>query len=140
MEKIDEPWVYNGFQPNSQLPSIVTTVDEVKNLIKEIDISKASAILNLSSRIVKDAFEAIPLLLTQLFNLSLSSGIVPEIWKSATVIPLKKEGNSPDVNNLRPISLLPVQSKLLEKIVHNRILTYLDQYELLDVKQGGFRH
>ena len=55
------------------------------------------------------------------------------------MIPLKKEGNSPDVNNLRPISLLPIQIKLLEKIVHNRLMAFLDQEHLLDDKQGGFR-
>ena len=108
-------------------------------LNREIDTSKASSILLISCRIIKDAFEAIPNLLTKLFNLSLIKGIVPDTWKSATVIPLKKEGNSPDLNNLRPISLLPVQIKLLEKIVHTRILTHLDQNELLDDKQGGFR-
>ena len=65
----------------------------------------------ISSRVIKDAFETVPMYLTTLFNMSLNQGIVPEIWKTATVIPLKKDGNSPDINNLRPISLLPVQMK-----------------------------
>ena len=138
-ESLREPWVYNGFHSNNHLPDIVTNEEEVKGLIRDIDISKASAILNVSSKIIKDAFETIPVLLTKLFNISLNRGKVPDAWKSATVIPLKKEGNSADVNNLRPISLLPVQIKLLEKIVHNRLMAYLDHEQLLDNKQGGFR-
>ena len=138
-ETMNEPWSYNGTRSDHKLPDISTTAEEVGKLIRDIDISKSSAVLNLSSRIMKDAFEAVPVLLTKIFNLSLSKGIVPETWKSGTIIPLKKEGNSPDVNNFRPISLLPIQCKLLEKIVHTRILDHLEQYELLDTKQGGFR-
>ena len=138
-ESMNEPWVYHGEHPDSELPNIVTNIEEVIKLVKDIDKSKTSAIENLSSRIVKDAFEAIPGYLTKLFNTSLSKGIVPESWKSAKVIPLKKEGNNPDVNNLRPISLLPLQIKLLEKIIHNRLMEYLDLNFLLDSKQGGFR-
>ena len=73
-ETLKEPWVYDGDHPNSVLPDITTTCDEVKGLIKGIDISKASAITDISSKIVKDAFEVIPLLLTNLFNLSLTQG------------------------------------------------------------------
>ena len=138
-EPMTEPWVYNGIRPNHTLPDIFTNVDEVKKLIGTIDTSKTSAITNLSSRIIKDAFESVPNLLIQIFNLSLSRGIVPDSWKAATVIPLKKEGNSPDVNNLRPISLLPIQIKMLEKVVHNRLFDYLENNDLLDNKQGGFR-
>ena len=138
-ETMNEPWVYNGTRPLNQLLDIITTIDEVKGLIKEIDIAKASAVVNISSKIIKDAFEVLVELLTKVYNFSLSQGIVPKSWKSATVIPLKKEGNSPDVNNLRPISLLPVQIKLLEKVIHKRFSEYLEQNELLDDKQGGFR-
>ena len=76
--------------------------------------------------------------MTTIYNTSLLSGSVPISWKSATIIPLKKEGNSPDVNNLRPISLLPIQGKILEKIVHSRLMSHLDENNLLDDKQGGF--
>ena len=130
----------HGFIRSDQtLPDLITDIEEVKKLIKDIDTSKSSAIENIDSRVIKDAFEALPHYLTKIFNLSLNRGLVPEIWKTATVIPIKKEGNSPDVNNLRPISLLPVQIKMLEKIVHKRLLEHLELYDLLDNKQGGFR-
>ena len=55
------------------------------------------------------------------------------------MIPLKKEGNSSDVNNLRPDFLLPVQIKLLEKIVHNRVLNFSELHGILDERQGRFK-
>ena len=134
-----EPWVYNGIQCDHVLPDIQTDIEEVVRLTKDIDLSKSSAIKYISNRVIKEAFTALPDLVTRLFNCSLSSGKVPDTWKSATVIPLKKEGNSTDVNNLCPISLLPIQGKMLEKIVHKRLINFLDNNNLLDVYQGGFR-
>ena len=52
---------------------------------------------------------------------------------------LKKAGNSNDVSNLRPVSLLPITSKLIEKIVHNRVYEFLENNNILDNRQGGFR-
>ena len=65
--------------------------------------------------------------------------IFPEKWKEATVIPLFKGGNRLDVSNYRPISLLPLPGKLLEKIVHMKISNYLEINEILCDKQNGFR-
>ena len=65
--------------------------------------------------------------------------MIPNSWKHATIIPLKKCGNSTDVNNLRPIFLLPLQGKILEKLVHKRLLNHMETNNLLDQNQGGFR-
>ena len=119
--------------------NVHTDLGEVISLIKEIDTSKSSAIEYLSSRVLKDAFLSIPHVLLKLFNSSFNTGLIPKSWKRATVVPLKKCGNSSDVNNLRPISLLPIQGKMLEKIVHKRLLFYLESNNFLDNKQGGFR-
>ena len=71
--------------------------------------------------------------------MSLSKGVVPLSWKHANIIPLPKDGNKKDVNNLRPISLLPLPGKILEKIIQRKLSNYLEAFELLDPKQGGFR-
>ena len=55
------------------------------------------------------------------------------------VIPLKKSGNSNRVTNLRPISLLPLPSKILEKIIHSRMIHHLEINNYLDINRGGFR-
>ena len=107
-------------------------------LIREINISKSSAIHNLSSKILKDAFIFLSDKLTKIFNSSLSHGIVPTSCKHAMVIPLHKGGSDKEVNNFRPVSLLPIQGKLIEKIVHKRIVEWLDQNDILDPRQGCF--
>ena len=75
----------------------------------------------------------------ELFNLSFELSEVPDVWEIAKVNSLPKAGNASDVNNLRPISLLPLPSKLIEKIVHNRIYTFCNENDMIDEKQGGFR-
>ena len=77
--------------------------------------------------------------LVYLFNMSFDTGVYPAAWKIANVIPLKKGGNPTDVNNLRPISLLPLPGKMAERIMHSHISKFLDDHELLNKNQGGFR-
>ena len=108
-------------------------------MCQEININKSSCIDNLSSEIIRDAFLAIPTKVVELFNLSFELSEVPKLWKVAKVTPLPKAVNTKEVCNLRPISLLPLPSKLIEKIVHDRIYTHCNINNLLDPKQGGFR-
>ena len=116
----------------------VTLHDFVK-IINEIDVSKSSAIDNVSSYVLKLTFQAIPHCLLHICNMSLMSGVFPNSWKCAYVTPLDKGGLRKDVSNLRPVSLLPLPGKLLEKIVHQQTYSYLDQNNILTDCQGGFR-
>ena len=93
----------------------------------------------LSSKLCKDAFVVLTNQLAHLFNCSLASGIFPDKWKVAKILPLFKGGDRENVNNYRPVSLLPLPGKLLEKIVHKRILTFWDDNTFLSNNQGGFR-
>ena len=77
--------------------------------------------------------------LATLFNLSLSSGIFPEAWKRAHLVPLKKSAIPSVASNFRPIALLNFLSKVLEKIVHDQITEYLESKEILELRQTGFR-
>ena len=108
-------------------------------LCKNININKSSCVENISSEIMRDAFLVIPDKMTELFNLSFTSSEIPKAWKIAKVTPLQKPGNKNDVGNLRPVSLLPLPSKLIEKIVHSRIYQHCEKNNILDARQGGFR-
>ena len=76
--------------------------------------------------------------LTKIMNSLLQSGVFPKRWKTAKVAPLHKSGDRSDVNNYRPISVLPVLSKLMERNVHNTMYDYLCDNNLYS-NQSGFR-
>ena len=116
-----------------------TTSNFVSKLIKDIDCSKSSAIDYISTKVLKDAFECTVEQITYIFNLSIQYSQFPTKWKCATVVPLKKDGNKQDVGNLRPISLLPLPGKLLEKVIHHQTMKYLELNNILSSFQSGFR-
>ena len=133
------PWSYDGdFQENT-MTSLTADPAEVLKLCREIKPFKSSSIHQLSSKVLKDAFLVISTQLTHLFNLIFTTGVYPDIWKRANVIPLFKGGDLTNVNNYRPISLLSLPGKIIEKIIHSQINNFLDDNHLLNSKQDGFR-
>ena len=138
-QNFNEPWNYGGVIADRHIDSIEVNEIEILKICKEIDINKSSSIPNISCRILRDSFisqiKRIGYLIKQIF----STGIFPDIWKIANITPLQKDGNVHSVNNLRPISLLPLPSKIVEKIIHDRMMHHLEQNMYLDINQGGFR-
>ena len=137
--KCNTQWKFRGDICENNIEKITTNIEEVIKLCDKINVNKASCIENISSQILRDAFLSVPMKVVELFNCSFKNAKIPPKWKIAKVTPLKKAGNSDDVSNLRPISLLPITSKLIEKIVHNRIYNFLETNDILDNRQGGFR-
>ena len=78
--------------------------------------------------------------LVHIFNLSMSTGIFPDQLKLAKVVPVYKSGDSDSCNNYRPISVLPVFSKVFERIIHKRLYNFFTRYGLLHSSQYGFRN
>ena len=74
-----------------------------------------------------------------IFNTSLKSSRFPNDWKTTRMTPIFKEGNKSDKSNYRPISVLPVISRLFEKLVLNQLYQYLDHKGLLSLNQSGFK-
>ena len=77
--------------------------------------------------------------LCDIFNLSIATGVFPDCWKIARVAPIFKSGQTEDRSNYRPISVLPVLSRIFEKIIFNQLYEYLDINKHLFSKQSGFR-
>ena len=77
--------------------------------------------------------------LTYLINMSLRTGQVPNEWKQAKVLPLFKSGNATELDNYRPISILPILSKVLERVAHMQFIDYLESSRLLYKYHFGFR-
>lgn len=77
--------------------------------------------------------------LAHIFNKSIYCGVFPVSLKSAEVIPIFKKDNRETLNNYRPISLLPIFSKLFEKVVKARVISFLDRCSFFSPNQFGFR-
>ena len=113
--------------------------DFVFREIAGLDPRKSSGLDNIDGKLFKLAAPVITLPLTHILNLSISTGSIPQAWKMAKVIPIFKAGNRKMLNNYRPISILPLVSKILEKAVHSQLLPYLTTNNLLSPNQSGFR-
>ena len=103
--------------PSSTFPEeIFCTEEEVLDLLLTVDTSKATGSDGISGRMLKSITYYIAHGLTELFNLSIRAGRIPQQWKTSSVVPIPKSStNIDDPHNYRPISLLPVFSKLLEE-------------------------
>ena len=115
------------------------STQEVHDIIQAIPTGKATGTDGLSIKLLKIAAPAIIESLTKLINICIARGVFPTVWKEAKVTPLHKNGVKCDKNNYRPISVLPVISKVLERHLHNAIHTFLKNNNLLYRFQSGFR-
>ena len=93
--------------------------------LSELDTTKACGPDKIPARLLKECSEQIAPSLCSLFNHSLSIGQIPREWKSADVTPIHKKDSKEDAKNYRPVSLLPIVSKVLERCVGNRFYDHL---------------
>jgi len=112
--------------------------DKVFRELRNLERNKSTGLDNLFPGMLKDAAAVIKKPLAYIINLSLQSGSVLMEWKSAKVIPLFKSGSLVELDNYRPISILPVLSKILERI-DKQLLLHLENNGLLSSFQFGFR-
>ena len=115
------------------------TSKEIETLLRKIKRKKATGTDNLPANLLKYSSKAIAEPLTFIINLSLGTGVVPNDWKVARVLPLYKSGSRSSLDNYRPISILPVISKIAEKVVHSQLIHFLELNNLLSNSQFGFR-
>ena len=113
--------------------------DQVLKYLSTMDSCKATGTDNIGPRLLKFAAPYIAGDISYICNHSVNSSTFLRKWKEAKVSPLHKNGPHDDVNNYRPISILPVLSKVLEKHVHDCLSAYLKEYNLLHKTQSRFR-
>ena len=122
------------------MPKITIKPKGVKKLLSELKPTKAAGPDRISPRVLKELAEELHVPLSQLFQNSLDSGVVPEQWRTALVTPIYKKGDKHNPANYRPISLTAVCCKLLEHIVGKALLDHLESHKILSDDQHGFRH
>ena len=115
------------------------TANEIEVEIAKLNASKAVGPFSIPIDILKILKGELSGPLQTIFNTSFLTGIVPEKFKMARVIPIFKKGSQTSLNNYRPISLLSVFNKLLEKLMYKRIIDFLNKRQLIYGKQFGFR-
>ena len=98
--------------------------DEIKTQIKNLNSKKATDLFGISANFMKFVRDKIIQPLTFLFNESIRNEIVPEKLKLAVVYPIHKKDSKMKVNSYRPISILPMISKLYEKLIHARLMSF----------------
>ena len=113
--------------------------DEFEEAFKSLKRNKALGHGGLDVNIITSVYKFIKKPLLKIFNESINLGIFPENMKIAKVTPIFKSGKKELLTNYRPISVLSCFSKILERIMYNRVYNYLNDNNLLFRKQFGFR-
>ena len=112
---------------------------EVLKIIDKFSNSHSKDLFNLDTAFLKKYSKMLVDPLTHLINLSIKTGKFPDGWKKSRVIPIFKSGAADQTCNYRPISILPVFSKVLEKIVAAQLMDHLETHSHLHSLQFGFR-
>ena len=115
------------------------TPQQVTDIIGKISVNKATGHDGISAKVLKHIIPAFINPLCRLLNLSITTNTFPDQWKVGQVTPLHKGGKQSERNNYRPISVLPILSKILEKHVASSFFKYLRDNNLLYALQSAFR-
>ena len=128
---------FNGSE-RERLAQLVVTPEVVASKINKMKENKSPGVDGISPKILKETVEQISTPLANVFNMSLQEGIVPLKWKEADIIPLFKKGSRNKSVNNRPVSLTSVICKLLETIIRDHMMDFLNKHKLINPSQHGF--
>ena len=125
----------------NQLIFIVAHIstEEIIDIIKSLNINKSVGPSSIPAKLLLQIPDLIIMPLCRLINTSFTTGKFPNALKIVKVIPIHKGGSSEDVNNFRPISLLSIFDKIMEKLMHVRLYSFLECNNILYENQFGFR-
>ena len=135
--KYNESLTPSQYPSSEQFSFSITDSEEIGRIITSMSSSKAPGIDKIPVRVIKDCLTSILPTITSIVNCSLVTSTFPTAWKISEVIPIPKDGDHEQANNNRLISLLPVLSKICERVAHNQFTSYLLQKERLTKYQSG---
>ena len=137
LDKLQLFYQSHNIQDKIEIPLL--TVTDVFYALKHLKQSGTRDLDGLDTKILKLAAPLITDTLTYVYNLCIMKNTFTSALKKAKVIPIYKSGNSTNPSNYRPISILSVLSKPLEKHINKHLLLHLNRYNLLHPNQSGFR-
>ena len=113
--------------------------DEVEKIVRGLKNSKSYGVDNIDTYILKLIIEDVLPVITHVVNLTITQKSFPSIYKKAKVIPLLKKGDPLIQKNYRPVSILCVVSKVIERVVFKQIVEYMESNLFLCPNHHGFR-
>ena len=128
-----------NYLTDNRIEQISIESDEITSLIRKLNPNKATGSDGISGHMLLLCDDSATLPLKIIFNNILLSSIYPDMWKHANVTPIFKKGDKQLIKNYRPISLLPICGKILEKIVFKNLYIHLTSNHLISNNQSGFR-
>ena len=112
---------------------------QVRSILRKLDTSKAVGPDQISPHVLKNCAAQLATPASALFSNVFRSGNQPSVWKTANVTPVYKKGPSSRIKNYRPISLLSILSKTMEKLINSALVSFLESRQILCPNQFGFR-
>ena len=112
---------------------------QVRKQLQKLDVNKASGPDGIPALVLRNAAAELASPLARLFQLCFNKEYMPAQWKVANVIPCFKKGDKHSLSNYRPISLLSVLSKVMEKLINKSMWKHLENHKLISDRQFGFR-
>ena len=116
-----------------------TTPDEIINIVSSLKSSNSEGVDGININVIKASIDLLASPLSQMCNISFSTGIVPDKLKISKALPIFKSEDSTNFTNYRPISILPYFSKILESAMYRRLMDYLTKNSILNNHQYEFR-
>jgi len=130
----------NSNNSKTTLNKLQVTEGEVLKAINTLDINKPSGNDNIPAKVLKSCADEIAPFLTVIINKILEEGEFPDALKIALITPLyKRKGERNNVKNYRPISVLPATAKLIEKLVYDKVMAFLEKHGKIMDQQHGYR-
>ena len=129
----------SGIKVNKTFFMSPTTPEEVFDIISSLDMNKSTGPNSIPVYILKVFNNFFSENLSKIINICFLTGVFPDLCKIAKVIPIFKKDNPLICGNYRPISLLPVFSKIFEKLIYTRMYSFLEENRLIYDHQFGFR-
>ena len=129
----------SGAREEDDLQIVYFDPEEIKKKVLQMKSRSSPGPDKITPIVLKECIELLKLPLSILFNMSIQEGVVPDDWRIANVTPIFKKGQKCDPSNYRPISLTSHVGKLMERIISDKLKKHLQEHNLLNEAQHGFR-
>ena len=130
---------YENMEIKNELNFTEVDSNLIYDILKKTNITKSPGIDKLSGIFIRDGAKVLAHPLSEIINLFITSSTFPDPGKIAKLKALFKKGSKTDPKNYRPISLLPLLSKIFEKVIHSQTASFLETNSILFTHQTGFR-